>query len=101
MIICSVDEHIIPLKGIPEAPSQCFLAEMISTGEITLSGKTKHTRVVSLYDRFPRNASSVSHQDVVFGGMRRNSSRTNSNILISTANVGAIGAQGKRPRAIS
>jgi hypothetical protein len=58
----------------------------------------ENTRVVSLYDRFLRNASSVSHQDVVFGCMRRNSSRTNSNILISTANVGAIGAHGNRPR---
>lgn len=58
----------------------------------------KRTRVFNLYDCLPRNASSVSHHDVVFGSIRTNSSRTNSNILRSTASVGASGAHGKSPR---
>jgi hypothetical protein len=41
--------------------------------------------------------SSAPHQAVLFGATRRKSSQTNSNILRSTANVGAVGVQGKSP----
>jgi hypothetical protein len=63
----------------------------------TCTKKIKHTRVVNLYLLFPRKASKVSHQAVVFGAAFTNSSFTNSSIFKSTARDGLTGAHGKNP----